>query len=155
MTSDFGHWTSDAPQGPFQYPEGFWPDGDARSSGRAVVQSSGRWPLPSRRVFAGLVIKRRGGENGGPAKRKGGGERKEGLRITHDVSRILAKGASLTARRGAYSNANARLPTFQYPEGFWPDGDPVVRLYAAVLTPMPKIERFSTPKGFGPMVTTI
>ena len=39
---------------------------------------------------------------------------------------------------------------FQYPEGFWPDGDNALRETAN------KVEQdvsFSTPKGFGPMVT--
>ena len=41
---------------------------------------------------------------------------------------------------------------FQYPEGFWPDSDhlcPRSRLYERVEV------RFSTPKGFGPIVTIV
>ena len=44
-----------------------------------------------------------------------------------------------------YKNAG-----FQYPEGFWPDGD---RHGAAGVAAHGPRRRFSTPRGFGPMVT--
>ena len=39
---------------------------------------------------------------------------------------------------------------FQYPEGFWPDSDEAIKKSC---TTRCKEDRFSTPKGFGPIVT--
>ena len=49
----------------------------------------------------------------------------------------------------AVTKATEVATKFQYPEGFWPDGDSGVLESACRSSSV----RFSTPKGFGPMVT--
>ena len=43
---------------------------------------------------------------------------------------------------------------FQYPEGFWPDSDTELQLPSFAFDAKAPVWGFSTPKGFGPIVTS-
>ena len=119
----------------FQYPEGFWPDSDCRSCLQLNTSlcvkltfqyPEGFWPDSD--------------------------DRWDPITITNDKVFQYPEGfwPDSDGKRGS-KDTNRRV-AFQYPEGFWPDSDSS-DVMEYIVEGCPTGWRFSTPKGFGPIVT--